>query len=57
MLFFGKRTPVWLRLSIGVGLIALGVTLHLLTLAIAGVLALIIGGVQWYGRGNGGGGR
>jgi hypothetical protein len=50
MLFFSKRAPIALRLAVGVVLIALGVTLHMLLLTIAGGLALVIGGVQWYGR-------
>ena len=58
LFFFTKRTPVVVRLAIGVVLIVLGVTLHMLILSIAGLLALVIGGFQWFGRrGNNGGGR
>jgi hypothetical protein len=58
MLFFNKRTPVALRLAVGAVLIVLGVTLHMLLLTIAGALALVIGGAQWFGgHGNRGGGQ
>jgi hypothetical protein len=50
MFFFNRPTPAPLRLAIGVVVIVLGVTLHMLTLTIAGVAALVIAGVQFYNR-------
>jgi hypothetical protein len=57
MRYRSARSKLFLRLFIGVAMVAVGLAFHLVVSFAVGLIVLAVAAYGWFGRGGGGAGR